>query len=117
MQDRRKCGSTPPGRGSKAARRLLALVVWLSAYFAISFSSDAFAAGGDVGKNVGHLLKGYAGELYGGIVAVISLVFLLNRRYTELAVFLFAAIVVAWMVFAPGEIASAAEGIGKQIFG
>jgi hypothetical protein len=44
-------------------------------------------------------------------------VFLLNRRYTELAVFLFAAIVVAWMVFAPSEIAKAAEGIGKQIFG
>jgi len=55
--------------------------------------------------------------LYGGIVAVISLVFLLNRRYTELAVFLFAAIVVAWMVFAPSEIATAAEAIGKQIFG
>jgi len=81
------------------------------------FPTDALAAGNDVGKNVANLLKGYAGELYGGIVAVISLMFLLNRRYTELAVFLFAAIVVAWMVFAPDEIATAAEGIGKQVFG
>ena len=81
------------------------------------FSDVVVATGNDVGKNIGDLLKGYAGELYGGIVAVISLMFLLNRRYTELAVFLFAAIVVAWMVFAPGEIASAAEGIGRQIFG
>jgi hypothetical protein len=32
-------------------------------------------------------------------------------------VFLFAAIVVAWMVFASSEIATAAEAIGKQIFG
>ena len=48
---------------------------------------------------------------------MISLMFLVNRRYTELAVFLFAAVVVAWMVFAPGEIAQAAEAIGKQIFG
>jgi hypothetical protein len=79
--------------------------------------AEAFASGNDVGQNVADLLKGYAGDLYGGIVAVISLVFLLNRRYTELAVFLFAAIVVAWMVFAPSEIASAAEGIGKQVFG
>jgi hypothetical protein len=79
---------------------------------------DSFAAGKvDVGKNVAGLLKGYAGELYGGIVAVISLMFLLNRRYTELATFLFSAIVVAWMVFAPAEIGSAAEAIGKQIFG
>lgn len=81
------------------------------------FPADALAAGNNVGQNVANLLKGYAGDLYGGIVAVISLVFLLNRRYTELAVFLFAAIVVAWMVFAPSEIAKAAEGIGKQIFG
>jgi hypothetical protein len=48
---------------------------------------------------------------------VISLLFLLNRRYTELAVFLFAAIVVAWMVFASSAIATAAETIGHQIFG
>src|SRR5579863_120851 len=64
--------------------------------------------GNDVGANVANLLKGYAGELYGGIVAVISLVFLMNRRYTELAVFLFAAVVVAWMVFASSDIAAAA---------
>jgi peptidoglycan/LPS O-acetylase OafA/YrhL len=71
----------------------------------------------DVGQNVANLLKGYATELYGGIVAVVSLMFLVNRRYTELAVFLCASIVVAWMVFASSEIATAAEAIGKQIFG
>ncbi|HXB15398.1 MAG TPA: hypothetical protein VNV44_06600 [Solirubrobacteraceae bacterium] len=89
------------------------MAVWLL----VMFPASALAAGNNVGQNVANLLKGYASDLYGGIVAVISLVFLLNRRYTELAVFLFAAIVVAWMVFAPSEIASAAEGIGKQIFG
>jgi hypothetical protein len=93
------------------------IVGWLASCVLALFPADAFASGDDVGQNVANLLKGYASDLYGGIVAVISLVFLLNRRYTELAVFLFAAIVVAWMVFAPGEIASAAEGIGKQIFG
>ncbi len=31
--------------------------------------------------------------------------------------FLFAAIVVGWLVFAPDSIAHAAEGIAKQIFG
>jgi hypothetical protein len=86
-------------------------------YALAAFPASALAAGNDVGANVGNLLKHYAGEVYGGVVAVISLVFLLNRRYTELAVFLFAAIVVAWMVFAPSNIAKAAEAIGKQIFG
>ena len=75
------------------------------------------AAGNDVGANVAGLLKGYASELYGGIVAVVSLMFLVNRRYTELAVFLFAAVVVAWMVFASSDIATAAETIAKQVFG
>lgn len=81
------------------------------------FPAAAFASGNNVGQNVASLLKGYASELYGGIVAVASLMFLVNRRYTELAVFLFAAIVVAWMVFASADIATAAEAIGKQIFG
>ena len=82
------------------------------------FAPSALAAtGNNVGANVAGLLKGYASELYGGIVAVVSLMFLVNRRYTELAVFLFAAIVVAWMVFASSDIATAAETIAKQIFG
>jgi|ERR1700722_14476025 len=98
-------------RRNKLALCLLVIVALLA------FPAAAFASGNDVGKNVATLLKGYASELYGGIVAVVSLMFLVNRRYTELAVFLFAAIVVAWMVFASSDIATAAEAIGKQIFG
>jgi hypothetical protein len=98
-------------------KRRIAIVVWLVACLLALLPVTALASGNNVGQNVANLLKGYASDLYGGIVAVISLTFLLNRRYTELAVFLFAAIVVAWMVFAPSEIASAAEGIGKQVFG
>ncbi len=93
------------------------LAYWLSGCVVALLRIGVLASGNDVGANVGNLLKHYASEVYGGIVAVISLTFLLNRRYTELAVFLFASIVVAWMVFAPSEIATAAESIGKQIFG
>lgn len=97
--------------------RRLCIASWLTAGLWALFPADALAAGNDVGANVGNLLRHYAGEVYGGIVAVISLIFLLNRRYTELAVFLFASVVVAWMVFAPSEIAHAAEAIGHQVFG
>jgi hypothetical protein len=90
----------------------VAAAVWLAL-----FTASASAAGNDVGKNVGGLLKHYAGEVYGGIVAAFSLVFLWNRRYIELATFLFAAVVVAWMVFAPDQIGRAAEAIGHQVFG
>jgi hypothetical protein len=91
--------------------------LWLSAWLLVILPASAFGAGNDVGANVGGLLKHYAGELYGGIVGIIAVVCLLNRRYVELATFLFAAVVVAWMVFDPSNIATAAEAIGKQIFG
>jgi hypothetical protein len=95
--------------------------IWLLAALVIGalllFPAAALASGNDIGKNVANLLKGYATELYGGIVGVVSLVFLLSRRFNELAVFLFAAIVVAWMVFASSDLAKAAEAIAKQIFG
>jgi peptidoglycan/LPS O-acetylase OafA/YrhL len=95
---------------------LLALLLAVCAL--MMFPVVAFASpGNDVGKNVANLLKGYATELYGGIGGVVSLMFLINRRYTELVVFLCAAIAVAWMVFASSDIAGAAEAIGKQIFG
>jgi len=99
-------------------RRRICLGLGLSMLVLVLFPAVALAAAGNnVGANVAKLLKGYATELYGGIVGVVSLMFLVNRRYNELAVFLFAAIVVAWMVFASSDIATAAEAIGKQIFG
>ena len=75
----------------------------------------AFAAGNDVGQNLGSLLRQYAGEVYAGVVAIVSLVFLINRRYTELGLFLVAAVVVGWMVFSPDQVAQTARAIGKQI--
>jgi hypothetical protein len=98
-------------------KRRVAIVVWLAAWLLALLPAGALASGNEVGANVGNLLKHYAGELYGGVVAIIAVVCLMNRRYVELATFLFAAVVVAWMVFDPSNIASAAEAIGKQIFG
>lgn len=95
---------------------LCALALLVCAVMALS-PADALAAGNDVGRNLGGLLKGYAGQIYGGVVSIVGLVFLVNRRYTELAMFLLAAVMVAWLVFAPNEIADAARAIGRQIFG
>lgn len=96
-------------------RALVALVLALA--LSVAYPAQALAAGNEVGANLAGLLRHYASELYGGVVAIASLFFLVHRRYTELAVFLLASIVVAWMVFAPEEIAKAAESIGRQIFG
>lgn len=101
------------------ARRLVRLGLFLAVVglLAASVPNAALAAGNNVGANLGNLLKHYAGEIYGGIIAIVSVIFLLNRRYSELMVFLLAAVVVAWMVFSPDQIADTARAIGQKILG
>ncbi len=92
---------------------LLALAAALA--IALLVASPALAAGNDIGHNLGTLLRHYAGQIYGGIVAIVGLVFLLNRRFTELATFFVAAILVGWLVFSPDQVADAARAIAKQV--
>ena len=94
---------------------VLALVLAAALLAASVLAPAALAAGNDVGQNLGSLLRRYAGEIYGGIVAVVGLVFLLNRRLNELALFFVAAVLVGWLVFSPGQVADAARAIGKQV--
>ena len=90
------------------ALAVVALCLWLV--------PDALAqSGNDVGRNLGGLLKRYAAQIYGGVIAIVSLLFLLNRRYTELALFVLAAVLVAWLVFSPDQVARTARGIGDQV--
>lgn len=92
------------------------LTVSIVAALALVEPTAAMAAGNDVGANLSKLLRHYASELYAGILAIVSLVFLVNRRYGELGTFLVASVVVAWLVFSPDQVSSAARAIGKQIF-
>jgi hypothetical protein len=92
----------------------LALAVVLAA--ALMLAPDALAAGGnDVGRNIGSTLRHYAAQIYGGVIAIVGLIFLVNRKFTDLAVFLLAAILVGWLVFSPDQVANAARAIGDRI--
>jgi hypothetical protein len=75
----------------------------------------ALAAGNDVGRNIGSLLRHYAAQIYGGVIAIVGLVFLLNRKFTDLAVFFVAAVLVGWLVFSPDQVADAARAIGQRV--
>jgi hypothetical protein len=97
-------------------RWVAALLLIVVAALCLWLVPDALAqSGNEVGRNLGGLLKRYAGQIYGGVIAIISLLFLLNRRYTELALFVLAAVLVAWLVFSPDQVARTARGIGDQV--
>jgi peptidoglycan/LPS O-acetylase OafA/YrhL len=97
-------------------RRVTAFVAALVVPVLMWPASALAETGNDVGANLSKLLRHYAGELYGGVIAIVGLMFLLNRRYGELATFLLASVVVAWLVFSPDQVAHAARSIGDQIF-
>ena len=81
--------------------------------------AGALAAGDGekVGENIGNLLGGWAKSLYVGIAAVVALMFLLNRRFADLAVFMVAALIVGGFVMAPNDIAGTVRDIWKTITG
>jgi hypothetical protein len=77
----------------------------------------AAGEGEKVGENVGDLLGGWAKSLYVGIAAVVALMFLMNRRFGDLAVFMLAALVVGGFVMAPDDISAMVKDIWAVITG
>lgn len=96
-------------RRALLATVFVALAMWLWA------ASPALAGGNDVAHNLGSEIRHWAASLYGGVVALFGLGFLINRKFTDLAVFLVAAILVGWLVFSPDQVADAARAIGNRI--
>lgn len=74
-------------------------------------------AGESVGENVGELLSGWASSLFTGVVAIIAIVFLMSRKFAELAVFLGIAVVVGGLVLAPDSAAAAMKGLFQAVVG
>jgi hypothetical protein len=98
------------------SRRLrIALLVAAALVAFLLAPAAALAAGNDVGRNIGSLLRHYAAQIYGGVIAIVGLVFLLNRKFTDLAVFFVAAVLVGWLVFSPDQVADAARAIGQRV--
>lgn len=97
-------------------RQAVLVALAIAAVALLSLAPEALAAGGnDVGRNIGGELRRWAASIYGGLIAIVGLVFLINRKFTDLAVFMLAAILVGWLVFSPDQVADAARAIGNRI--
>jgi hypothetical protein len=98
--------------------RKLILIAWVTAIGGLVVLVASAAAAGDgekVGKNLGDMLGGWSKSLYLGIAGLVALLFLLNRRFADLAVFMVAATVVGGFVMAPNDIAGTVRDIWHTI--
>jgi hypothetical protein len=96
-------------------RARLALLLAGVAFALLVEPAVALAAGNDVARNIGSELRSVARHFYGGLIALVGLIFLLNRKFTDLAVFFVAAVLVGWLVFSPDQVADAARAIGQRV--
>jgi hypothetical protein len=95
--------------------RVAFLVVLAASVLLLAPAAALAASGNDVGHNIGSTLRHYAGEIYGGVLAIVGLIFLINRKFVDLAVFFVAAILVGWLVFSPDQVADLARSVGQRI--
>lgn len=97
-------------------RRLMASVLVMAGALWV-WAAPALAAGDgeQVGKNVGNMLGGWARSLFVGIAGIVALMFLFNRRFADLAIFMVAALVVGGFVMAPGDVSSTIRDIWHTI--
>ena len=102
---------------SAVVRVLGALVTSLLIVVVVVPAALAKGEGERVGDNLGELLGGWAKSLYMGIAALVALVFLLNRRFADLAVFIVAAALVGGFVMAPNDVAGAIRDIWQTLTG
>lgn len=89
---------------------LLAVTVCL---LVVLLPAEAHAAsgGGAIGQNLGTLLTTWARSLFGGVIALVSVVFLVNRRYNDLALFVAAAVLVGGLIFSTSTVAKVIRAI------
>jgi hypothetical protein len=98
-------------------RKFVMAAAVLVCSWTVTASAWAQGDGEKIGDNVGKLLGGWAKSLYVGIAAVVALMFLLNRRFADLAVFMVAALLVGGFVMAPNEVAGTIRDIWQTITG
>ncbi|MBE2317825.1 hypothetical protein DVA67_017720 [Solirubrobacter sp. CPCC 204708] len=98
-------------------RKLMTGAAVTACAWSVAASAYAQGDGEKVGENIGNLLGGWAQSLYVGIAAVVALMFLLNRRFADLAVFMVAALIVGGFVMAPNDVAGTVQDIWKTITG
>jgi hypothetical protein len=102
-----------------ARYRLLTIATFALLVTLVAMPVDALAAanGSSIGQNLGALLSTWARSLFGGIVALVSVVFLVNRRYNDLALFVAAAVLVGGLILSTSTVVKVIRAIWTTLGG
>ena len=90
---------------------LLSVMVWSLA----AVPADAAGDGERVGENIGDLLGGWSKSLFMGIAGLVALIFLLNRRFADLAIFMVAVVIVGGFVLAPDAVSATVRDLWRTL--
>lgn len=77
----------------------------------------AFAAGDDVGANLGKMLTGWGAALYWGIGAIVAISLFLGRKYADLMVFGVFALVIGGFIFSHGTVQNVITSMWRALAG
>ena len=95
----------------KTRTTLIALTVLAIACALAPADALAAAGGNAIGQNLGGLLSSWARSFFGGVIAIISVVFLISRRYSDLGLFVGAAVVVGGLIFSTPTVVNVIRAI------
>jgi hypothetical protein len=99
---------------------LLVCVALSGAAIAIAIDPGVAAAAsqaGDVGQNLGAMLKRWVVPLFGAIAGVVALPYLLKRDVAGVVVFVLLALIVGAFVFVPDQVKTFIGNFWKQVIG
>lgn len=97
--------------------RRAALTAAVAVVFVFAVPAMAFAAGDDVGANLGKMLTGWATWLFWGIGALVAISLFMGRKYADLAVFSVFALVIGGFIFSHGTVQNVITSMWRTLAG
>lgn len=97
------------------ALTLIAIGVLLALHPDLASAQSGSAGQPKAGESLGKWLQDQAKWIFTGITALVSIFFLVGRRFNEFFVWAVVAVLVGIFVFAPGSVQNLASGVGKLI--
>lgn len=83
----------------------------------LALAQDSGGGINNVGNNLKTTLTNFAQPVLAGVIAVVAIFFLVQRKYSELAIWVGASLLVGWLVMSPDTIANSGRDFVNSLLG